>query len=141
MIAATLILFGLAALLERLTGSPFVASFVGRLLARAYQGRLVPSLIGGHYAVYEVRAVPSLVPGMAAQTWGEVVLVRRGEHTLRLEAHEREHVLQYRRWTSLLFWLAYVACWLWGLVRYRDATRAYWQIPFEVAARRAEKLA
>lgn len=76
-----------------------------------------------------------------AQTWGETVLVTESvlaRDPARTFAHEACHVAQYRRLTSFGFLLLYLAGWLRGLLRTRNAFRAYWDIPLEDEARRAE---
>jgi hypothetical protein len=67
-----------------------------------------------------------------AITLGEVVIATSPRHLRRLRAHEREHVAQMRRW-GLFFFVAYPLASLWQWLRGR---RAYWDNPFEVAARR-----
>jgi hypothetical protein len=125
-------------LLERLSGRPVLATLVGLLLARLLGGKPAMPLVGGLYAVYHVRMIPRLFGNMTGQAWGQVILIQEGMHTLPLELHERAHVQQYRCLTSLGFWCAYVGTWLWNLIRYRDALKAYWEIPLEIEARRAE---
>jgi hypothetical protein len=78
------------------------------------------------------RALP-----FVAITLGEVVIATSPHHLKRLREHEREHVQQMRRW-GVFFFLAYPLASLWQLLRGR---RAYWDNPFEVAARRAESSA
>jgi hypothetical protein len=123
----------LAVGLETLTQRPFLATLWGRMLG---------GLLGGTAAssgVIVVARLPAVGFRAAAQTWGDTVLVTpelmRASHAPRTLAHEACHVTQYRRLTSLGFWLVYLAQWVYGLVRYRNAFRAYWEIPLEREAR------
>lgn len=52
---------------------------------------------------------------------------------LRTERHERIHLLQARSFKTryLAFYTLYVAWWLRNLVHYRNAMKAYYNIPFE----------
>jgi len=52
---------------------------------------------------------------------------------LRTESHERIHLLQARSFKTryLAFYTLYVAWWLRNLVHYRNAMKAYYNIPFE----------
>lgn len=70
-----------------------------------------------------------------AITFGHVVLGLNDALLHALRTHEHAHVRQYERW-GLLFFLAYPAASLWQALRGRPA---YWQNPFEVQARRAER--
>lgn len=131
----TCLLLLLAVALEAATKRPFLASLWGRLLGRALRGTVLPS------GVIVVSKLPAVGFQAAAQTWGETVLVipdlLRSPHAARTLAHEAVHVAQYRRLTSLGFWLVYLGQWLRGLWLYRDAFRAYWTIPLEKEARDA----
>lgn len=128
-------LFALAATLERLTRRPSLATRWGALLAVCLGGRRLQNHL------YVVPRLPAVGFRAAAQTWGETVLVTKDllerDHARTL-AHEACHVAQYRRLTSLGFLLLYLAQWLRGLVTTRNAFRAYWEIPLEHEARRAE---
>ncbi|ADI13927.1 hypothetical protein [Truepera radiovictrix] len=136
---------GLACGLERLHGRPFVASLMGHLVARTLGGRRLAGAAEGE-TLYEVAWLPAVGFRAAAQTWGEVVLVTpeayrvtSGERRVSpdLLAHERCHVAQFRRLTSFGFWVRYAAAWAWGLLRYRDPFRAYWDLALEREARAA----
>ena len=125
----------LAVRLEALTRRPFLATLWGRMLGWLLGGKLVPS------GIVVVPRLPAVGFQAAAQTWGETVLVipellvaPRAAQTL---AHEAMHIAQYRRLTSVGFWLAYLVQWLGGLLRYRNAFRAYWELPLEREARSA----
>ncbi len=123
--------------LEHLTQRPFLATRFGVLFGLLLGGRrLKPDL-------YEVPRLPAVGFRAAAQTWGETVLVTPESlgksYTLKLLAHEACHVTQYRRLTSFGFWLLYVAQWLRGLFRTRNAFQAYLDIPLELEARAAER--
>ena len=72
--------------------------------------------------------------GVAAITFGHVVLGRDGDALEWSRAHERVHVAQYERW-GLLFLPAYVAASLWAFVRGGDF---YLDNAFERAARAKE---
>ena len=123
-------------LLEALLNRALLASLLGFFYARALGGERAPSLLGGRYRVYHVRGLPRHAN---AVTVGEVVLIRRGKHTASVELHEREHVKQYRYWTSLPFLVLYAAEWFYGLLRYRHPWEAYYRVHFEVSARKAER--
>jgi hypothetical protein len=80
----------------------------------------------------KIRTVPWLIPTWArAQTWGNVILVRRGVPlSQRLLAHELAHVLQWR------------ALGIWGFIsRYARylLRHGYEKNPLEIAARAAEQ--
>lgn len=68
----------------------------------------------------------------AAITLGHVILGAQAQDLVRLRAHERVHVRQCERWGPL-FLPAYLLSGVWQWMRGRDA---YWDNPFEVAARR-----
>ena len=123
-------------LYERLTRRPFLASLTGRTLGFFLGARLIAE--EKDYTLLEVSRLPAIGFRAVAQTWGEVVLVVRGYRTARLEAHEEAHVAQYRRYTSLGFWLLYVWQWLRGLVTHRDFFKAYRAIGLEEEARAYE---
>jgi hypothetical protein len=77
----------------------------------------------------------AVVPGgVAAITFGHVVLGRDGDALEWSRTHERVHVAQYERW-GLLFLPAYVAASLWAFVRGGDF---YLDNAFERAARAKE---
>ncbi len=125
----TFLLFVLASTLEHLT-RPFLATLTGRTFAYLLNARpLTPHL-------YEVGALPAFGFRATAQTWGETVLVVRGYQTPRLLAHEAVHVAQFRRYTSLGFWLLYLGQWVYGLFRTRSLYRAYFEMGLEREARR-----
>ena len=131
------LLFLTAVGLERLTQRPFLATRFGVLFGLALKGKRLDA----HF--YEVPRLPAIGFRAAAQTWGETVLVTpesmRTSYTSKLLAHEACHVRQYRRLTSFGFWLVYVAQWLRGLFRTRNAFQAYLDIPLELEARAAER--
>lgn len=131
----TCFLLALATLLEGLTQRPFLATRVGALFALSLGGRRLEANL------FEVPQLPAVGFRAAAQTWGETVLVTPGVlaegRGSQLLAHEACHVAQYRRSTSLGFWLLYLGQWLWGLVVTGSAFRAYWEMPLEREARRA----
>lgn len=128
-----LLLFVLTAALERLEGRPFVATRAGALLGRLLGARGLPGA-----RLLEVSWLPGIGFRPAAQTWGELVLIVKGQESERLLAHEACHVRQFRRYTSLGLWLLYGGQWLAGLVRHRDLFLAYWTMGLEVEARAAE---
>lgn len=65
--------------------------------------------------------VPFLVPRWAAaQTWGPVILVERGQLSTPLLAHELRHYVQ-ARWCFFVFWpFAYLTAWALAGFNYRD---------------------
>ena len=129
------LLFALAVTLERLSGRPFLSTRWGVLLAFALRGRRLGANL------FLVSRLPAVGFRAAAQTWGETVLVTESVLTgnpARTLAHEACHVAQYRRLTSFGFLLLYLAQWVWGLLRTRNAFRAYWEVALEHEARRAE---
>ena len=126
----------LATFYEHLTRRPFLASLTGRSLGFFLGARFIAE--ENSYTLLEVSRLPALGFRAAAQTWGEVVLVVKGCHTARLGAHEAAHVAQYRRYTSVGFWLLYVWQWLGGLAAHRDLFKAYWETGLEREARAAE---
>ena len=83
------------------------------------------------WALTHLAVVPG---GVAAITFGHVVLGRDGEALEWSRTHERVHVAQYERW-GLLFLPAYVAASLWAFVRGGDF---YLDNAFERAARAKE---
>ena len=124
------LLFALASALEHLSSRPFIATLAGRTLAYLLNARpLAPHL-------YEVDALPAFGFSAVAQTWGETILVVRGHQTPHLLAHEAVHTEQFRRTTSLGFWLLYLWQWLVGLVRTRNLYKAYREMGLEREARR-----
>ena len=56
-----------------------------------------------------------------------------------LITHEMTHVKQIRIHGVFCFYTSYLLYFLAGMVRYFDWDRAYWEIPFEVEAREAER--
>lgn len=131
----TCFLLALATLLEGLTQRPFLATRAGALFALLLRGRRLGANL------FEVPQLPAVGFRAAAQTWGETVLVTpgilAGERGRQLMAHEACHVAQYRRLTSLGFWLLYLGGWLRGLIVTGNAFRAYWEMPLEREARQA----
>ncbi len=129
----TLFLFGLAGGLEKLASRPFLATLTGR--AFAYLLRAQPD-----ERIYEVDALPAFGFKAVAQTWGETILIVKGYRSPQLLAHEAVHTEQFRRYTSVGFWLLYVAQWAYGLLRTRNLYRAYAEMGLEREARRASRV-
>ncbi len=122
--------------LELLTQRPFLATRFGVLFGLFLGGRRLD------VQLYEVPVLPAFGFRASAQTWGETVLVtpellRHPQFTVTV-AHEACHVTQYRRYTSLGFWLRYLGEWLLGLARTRNFFRAYYEISLEQEARAAQ---
>jgi len=65
-----------------------------------------------------------------ASFWNTIYVLPGHEHNERLLRHERKHLEQIERDGRLVFSIRY----LWWLCRY-----GYWNNPYEVEARRAEK--
>ncbi len=131
----TLLLFLLAIFLEYEAKRPFLASYWGKCMARLLQG----CALGEN--LWEVPELPAVGFRAAAQTWGETVLIvpnlLQSPEVTSILTHEQRHVEQYCRLTSLGFWGLYLLQWLGGLLRYRNAFRAYWNMPLEAEARAA----
>lgn len=53
--------------------------------------------------------------------------------------HEKVHLWQQAALLIVPFYLLYLVFWLYGLARYRNADRAYREIPFERSAYKLEK--
>lgn len=70
--------------------------------------------------------------GFTAISLCGVVFVRRGHKIDKVMLnHEYIHALQQREMLWLPFFIAYLAEWLVGLIRYRSAMKAYRNISFE----------
>jgi len=86
------------------------------------------------------RAV-SAIPGMhlAGIVLFRVAMYRLPEHLVptTLLRHERRHCYQQYR-DGWRFYFRYVGEFLWGLLKYRSFWSAYWNISYEIDARRAE---
>jgi hypothetical protein len=89
-----------------------------------------PALSGAFLRPVRIRLVPWLIPNWArAQTWGNLVLVKRATRlTPELLAHELAHVLQWRSLGVVAFVSRY-ACYL---IRH-----GYQNNPLEIVARLA----
>jgi hypothetical protein len=72
---------------------------------------------------------------MSAMAIGHVIIADQRGMTKQILTHELAHVRQASLWGAL-FPFAYFAASLWAWLRGRDA---YWNNPFEVAARNAER--
>jgi len=69
---------------------------------------------------------------MAAITLFGLVFTRDRRYLDRqLLTHELIHCQQQLEWLYLPFFVLYFVEWLWNLVRYRDAARAYHEVSFE----------
>jgi Domain of unknown function (DUF4157) len=80
--------------------------------------------------------VPWLTPGVAAMTFGPVILLRRGHGgDEALLAHELVHVRQWRELGAARFLWRYLGGYARGRVAGLGHQRAYEAIPLEVEAR------
>lgn len=69
---------------------------------------------------------------VAAITIGPIIFIRKGHGlNLRLLIHEEIHVQQGRELFFVGFWFLYLFYWLRGMASHGNATRAYYEIPFE----------
>lgn len=117
-------------------------SLIGLLLAllfllagaqlRRVDGVLEVALDRRHPPASKARRARRLRLPFTAITFGHVVLGVSAQDLDRLRPHEKVHVRQYERWGPL-FLPAYLLAGAWQWLRGR---RAYWDNPFEVAARR-----
>ena len=72
--------------------------------------------------------------GFHAITLFPVVFYRDGRLTPREVRHETVHLWQQATLLVVPFYVLYLLFWVVGLLRYRDANRAYREIPFERSA-------
>ena len=70
---------------------------------------------------------------IGAITLGPVV-ISRGTMSDTTKNHETIHWQQYIELAIIGFLLMYLIYWLIGLIKYRDGSKAYYQIPFEQEA-------
>ena len=76
----------------------------------------------------KIRLVPFLIPTWAAgQAWPNTILIKRGQVSVSLVAHELVHIDQWRE-HGLLFSLKYLLA----------SRRGYWLNPYEVEARQKQ---
>ena len=68
-----------------------------------------------------------------------MVFYRDGRLTPREVRHETVHLWQQAMLLVVPFYVLYLLFWVAGLLRYRDANRAYREIPFERSAYRLEQ--
>ena len=59
--------------------------------------------------------------------------------SLRLIKHETQHIVQRNAEGLLKFYFKYLCFYVFNLLKYRNHTLAYMQIPYEIEAREAEK--
>lgn len=57
-----------------------------------------------------------------------------------LYKHELEHIKQIKEYGILSFYISYIFYHLAGLIRYWDSYHSYFNNPYEIEARKAEKL-
>jgi hypothetical protein len=94
---------------------------------------LVPS---ADVARARILDVPFLTPGVAAMTFGPVILLRRDHrHDTALLAHELVHVRQWRELGAPRFLWRYLGAYLRGRWSGLNHDAAYRAIPLEVEAR------
>lgn len=67
------------------------------------------------------------------------VFVKHPTASPELTAHELEHVEQIRREGVVKFYVKYLYFYYKNLWKYRNGFKAYWNIPYEIEARAAEK--
>lgn len=67
------------------------------------------------------------------------VFVKHPAASPELTAHELEHVVQIEREGVIKFYAKYLWFYYKNLWHYRNGFKAYWNIPYEVEARAAEK--
>lgn len=92
--------------------------------------------VGGVIEIAALRQRPRRRWPFTAITLGHVIVGTHAGELDRLRAHEQVHVRQCERWGPL-FLPAYALAGVWQWVRGRDA---YWDNPFEVEARRGERV-
>ena len=77
--------------------------------------------------------------GFHAITLFPVVFYRDGRLTPREVRHETVHLWQQAMLLVVGFYVLYLTFWAIGLIRYRDAQKAYRMIPFEQSAYQLER--
>ena len=77
--------------------------------------------------------------GFHAITLFPVVLYRDGELSEAEMRHETVHLWQQAMLLVVGFYVLYLTFWVIGLLRYRDAQKAYRKIPFEQSAYQLER--
>jgi len=122
--ALPLTLAGLAIALPIFVWHGHVQFIHGRSFAFLVRGPLADILLGHHP-----------FGAMTAMALGHIVISENQGLSMRVLAHELEHVRQAERW-GIIFPLAYLASSVWAALRGRDP---YWHNHFEIAARKAEK--
>lgn len=114
------------------------ATLIGLVLALLALGRgrvaIVDAVVEAHGPLlrWALTHLTPLCGGIAAITFGHVVLARDAESLEWTRSHERVHVRQYERW-GVLFLPAYVAASAWALMR---GGHVYFDNWFEREARR-----
>ena len=68
------------------------------------------------------------------------IFIKLAEASSTLIAHELKHVEQIQREGVLKYYLKYLWFYFQNLRRYRNHHQAYWNIPYEIEARAAEKI-
>lgn len=83
---------------------------------------------------------PKLI-GAEAVTFGKTVFYKRSFYaiTQRLRKHEAKHVQQYKDYGIFCFLVLYFYWYLLGRLQNKTHYKAYYDIPFEVEARKAER--
>lgn len=88
------------------------------------------------------KLLTKLIPGMTVNAiviFGNIYFLKRKSMvSKKLFRHELVHVEQQER-EGVLFYIRYICEYLKNLIKYKNHTRAYLNISYEIEARKAEK--